>query len=132
MPKYSGLSCPTYHVTKCIMQWRMVPRQEWTQLFVYILDTIPISWYIKLKVHRGKGDWEDMAKNLMVTFNFENNNPLIESTLWVLKNNIFASEDLLGSIPLYSMLRVTTTLEEVMHCYNVAKESQYEEDPRKL
>jgi hypothetical protein len=73
-----------------------------------------------------------LTKNFKVTFSFENNNPLIDSTLQVLKNNIFSSEDLLGSIPLYSAPRVTVTVEEVLHCYNVTEESQDEEDPRNL
>jgi hypothetical protein len=85
MLKYSGLSCPTDHVTKCIVQWRSVPRQEWTHLFVHTLDTIPKNWYIELEVHRGTGDWEELTRNFKVTFSFENNNPLIDSTLQVLK-----------------------------------------------
>jgi hypothetical protein len=115
-----------------LAQWRSVPKQEWTHLFVHTLDTIPKNWYIELEVHKETRDWEELTKNFKVTFSFENNNPLIDSALQVIKNNIFASEDLLGSIPLYSVPRVTATVEEVLHCYNVAEEDQDEEDPRKL
>jgi hypothetical protein len=96
---------------------------------VHTLDTIPKSWYIELEANRGTRDWEDLTRNFKVTFNFESNNPLAESTLKVLRNNIFSSKDMLGSLPLHSVARVTMTIEEVLHYYNVAEESQDEEDP---
>jgi hypothetical protein len=111
MSKYIGLSCPTNHVTKFIMQWRVVPRQEWTHLFLYTLETIPKNQYIELEVHRGTRYWEELTKNFKVTFSFESNNPLIDLQLQVLRNNFFALEDLLGSFPLYSVPRVTAIVE---------------------
>jgi hypothetical protein len=68
-----------------------------------------------------------LTRNFKVTFSFENNNPLIDSALQVIKNNIFAIEG-----PMYSTPRVTVTIEEVLHCYNVVEENQEDEDPRNL
>jgi hypothetical protein len=38
----------------------------------------------------------------------------------------------MGSIPLYSSPRFTSTVEEVFHCYNVVEQYQEEEDPRNV
>jgi hypothetical protein len=81
MPKYSGLSFLADHVMKCIPRWRLIPQQEWTHLFVHTLDTTPKIWYLELEVRRGIGDWEELTKNFKVTFNFENNNLLIDLAL---------------------------------------------------
>ena len=83
-------------------------------------------------MHRGIGDWEELKRNFNITFSFENNNPLIDSALQVIKNNIFSSKDLLGSMPLHSAPRATVTIEEIFHCYNFAEESQDEEYPSNL
>jgi hypothetical protein len=77
--------------------WSSIPKQEWTHLFVHTLDTIPKNWYIELEVCRGTTDWEELTQNFKVTFSFEDDAPLIDSTLQVIKNNIFASEDSMGS-----------------------------------
>jgi hypothetical protein len=91
MPKYSGLRFPADHFTKCTMQWILEPKQEWTHLIVHTLDIIPKNWYIELDVCRRIRDWEESTRNFKVRFSFENNNPLIDSILQVIKNNIFAS-----------------------------------------
>jgi hypothetical protein len=92
MPKYNGLSFLADHIMKCTMTWRSIPQQEWTHLFVHTLDTILKNWYIELEVCRGTRDWEELTRNFKVMFSFENNNPLIDSALQVIKNNIFATE----------------------------------------
>jgi hypothetical protein len=81
------------HVTQCIATWNKVPRKEWTHLFVHTLDTIPKNWYLELEVHRETADWEELTQNFKVTFSFEDDAPLIDSTLQVIKNNIFSAED---------------------------------------
>jgi hypothetical protein len=68
-----------------------------------------------------------LTGNFKVTFCFENNNPLIDSALQVIKNKFFVIK---GSM--YNTPRVIATVEEVLHYYNVAKEDQEEEDPRNL
>jgi hypothetical protein len=80
---------------KCIPHRRSVLDKEWTHLFVHILETIPKNWYIKLLVHTGTRDWEELTRNFMVMFSFEISNHLIDLSLEVLRNNIFTSEDLL-------------------------------------
>jgi hypothetical protein len=78
------------------MTWRSIMKQEWTHLFVHSLDTIMKNWYVELEVHRGTGYWEELTKKLRVTLNFQNNDPLVDSTLYVIKNNIFESKYLLN------------------------------------
>jgi hypothetical protein len=52
---------------------------------------------------------------------------LIHSSFQVIKNNIFAIEG-----PMYSTSRVTSPVEEILHCYNVAEEDREDEHPRNL
>jgi len=68
-----------------------------------------------------------MTKNFKVTFSFENDNHLIDSTFQVIKNKIFSIE---GSM--YSTHIVTATVEEVLHYYNVVEDYQEDEYPRNL
>jgi hypothetical protein len=42
-------------------------------------------------VGKGTTDWEELNQNFKVTFSFEDDAPLIESSLPVIKNNIFTS-----------------------------------------
>jgi hypothetical protein len=93
MQKYTGLSFLMEHVTQCIVTWNKVPKKEWTHLFVHTLDTILKNWYLELEVHRETADWEELTHNFKVTFSFEDDAPLIDSTLQVIKNNIFSAED---------------------------------------
>jgi hypothetical protein len=123
MPKYSGLSFPTDHVMKCIVV------EIGTKTRMDSLICAYSGHNSQELVHRTRSAQRDkrlgrLTRNFKVTFSFESNNPLIDSTLQVLRNNIFASKDLLGSMPLYSAPRVTVTVEEVLHCYNVAEESK--------
>jgi hypothetical protein len=88
------------------------------------------NWYIELEVCRGKTDWEDLTCNFKVTFNFEDDAPLIDTTLQIIKNKIFTSEDSIGLVPLCSLPRYFVTVQEVLECYNVVGEDQEDEDPR--
>jgi hypothetical protein len=120
------------HVTQCIVTWNKVPRKEWTHLFVHTLDTILKNWYLELEVRRETTDWEELTRNFKVTFSFEDDAPLIDSTLQVIKNNIFSAEDSIELVPVCSAHRYSVTVEEVLHCYNVVEEDQEEdEDPKK-
>lgn len=60
-------------------------------MFVHTLDVIPKNWYIELEVHRETTDWEDLTHNFKVTFNFEDDAPLIDTALQIIKNKIFTS-----------------------------------------
>jgi hypothetical protein len=97
-----GLSCPTDHLTQCTVTWSSVPKKEWMHLFVHTLDTIPKNWYIELEVHRGTTDWEYLTHNFKVTFNFEDDAPSVDTTLQIIKNKIFTSEDSMIPVPLCS------------------------------
>jgi hypothetical protein len=63
MRKCCGLSCPSYHVMKCIAQWRSIPQQEWMHFFLDTLDTNLKNWYIELEVRKAMRDWEELTRN---------------------------------------------------------------------
>jgi hypothetical protein len=48
---------------------------------------------------RGTTDWEDLTHNFKVTFNFEDDAPSVDTTLQIIKNNIFTSEDSMDQYP---------------------------------
>jgi hypothetical protein len=97
------------HVTQCIVTWNKVPMQEWTHLFVHALDTIPKNWYLELEVCKETTDWEELMHNFKVTFSFENDAPLVDSALQVIKNNFFLVEDSIELVPVCSAHRYSTT-----------------------
>ena len=120
-------------VTQCITAWNKVPNQEWTHLFVHTLDTISKNQYLELEVCRENVDMKELTHNFKVTFSFKDDAPLIDSSLQAIKNNKFSSEDSIELVPVCSVHRYSMTVEEVFHCYNVAKEDQEEDkDPRNV
>jgi hypothetical protein len=86
------------------------------------MDVISKNWYLEMEVRRVIIDWEYLTHNFKVNFNFEDDSPLEDTSLQIIKNKIFISEDstiptLLCSVPIYS-----TNVQEVLECYNVAGE----------
>jgi hypothetical protein len=75
------LICLTYHLTQCTATCSAVPKQEWMELFLHTMDTILKNWYLEMELHRGKIDYEDLTHNLKVNFKFEDDAPLVETTL---------------------------------------------------
>jgi hypothetical protein len=96
-------------------------------LFAHTLDTISKNWYMELEVRRETTNWEEFTHNFKVTFSFEDDAPLIDSTLQVIKNNIFSEKDLIELVPICSTHIYFATVKEVLHCYNVVEEYQGEE-----
>jgi hypothetical protein len=125
--EFSYRACYTVHCT-----WRSIPKKEWTHLFIHTLDTIPKNWYLELEVHRETTDWEELTHNFKVTFSFEDDAPSVDTTLQVIKDNIFASEDSIELVPICSTHRYSTMVQEVLECYNVIGEDQEDEDPREI
>jgi hypothetical protein len=97
-----------------------------------LLDTIPKNWYLELEVHRETTDWEELTHNFKVTFSFEDEAPSVDTTLQVIKDKIFASEDSIELVPVCSAHRSSVTVREVLECYNVIGEDQEDEDLRNL
>jgi hypothetical protein len=62
MPKYSGLSCPIDHVTKCTCSGDQYLNKNGL-IYLCILWTLLKNWYIELEVHRGTRDWEELTRN---------------------------------------------------------------------
>jgi hypothetical protein len=52
MQKYIEEGNPTYHVSQFEKAWKLIPRKEWTHIFIHTLDTIPKNWYLELEMCR--------------------------------------------------------------------------------
>jgi len=48
---------------------------------MHTLDIILKNQYLELEVHKGKTNWEEMARNFKVTFIFEDDEPLVNKAL---------------------------------------------------
>jgi hypothetical protein len=73
-----------------------------------------------------------LIHNFKVTFSFEDEAPSVDTTLQVIKENIFTSEDSIELVPVCSVHRSSVIVREVLECYNVVGEDQEDEDPRNL
>jgi hypothetical protein len=62
--KYEGFGQPQEHVDKCIVQWRLVPPEEWPHHFIHTLEGIPKNWYTEQEQHRETANWEEIQQNL--------------------------------------------------------------------
>jgi hypothetical protein len=101
-------------------------------LFIHTLDTILKNWYLEMEVHRETTYWEELTHNFKVTFSFEDDAPSVDTALQVIKDNIFASEDLIEIVPVCITHRSSATVQEVLKFFNVAGEDQEDEDLRKF
>jgi hypothetical protein len=45
MEKYDGIRQPREHIDISIIQWRLVPPEEWSHHFIHTLESIPRNWY---------------------------------------------------------------------------------------
>jgi hypothetical protein len=70
--------------------------------------------------------------NFKVTFNFEYDAPLVDTTLQIIKFNIFTSKELIELVPLCSVHRYFETIHEILECYNVVEEDQEDKHSRNL
>jgi hypothetical protein len=41
LEKYDGIGKPKEHIDRCIIQWRLVPLEEWPHHFIHTLECIP-------------------------------------------------------------------------------------------
>jgi len=57
-----------------------------------------------------------------VTLSFEDDAHSVDTTLQIIKNNIFTSEDSTIPIPLCSASRYSLSVQDVLEFYNVARE----------
>jgi hypothetical protein len=89
MEKYDGLGQPREHIDKCIIQWILVPLEEWRHHFIHTLEGILESWYMELVLHKGTTNWEELGQNFVISFLFEHENPMVDTTLKLVKERIF-------------------------------------------
>jgi hypothetical protein len=83
-------------------------------------------------MHRETTNWNDLTQRFKITFNFENESPLVDVALQAIRNNIFLVEGSMDVLPMCSAHRASMIVHEIMECYNVDKEYQDEDDLRNI
>jgi len=46
------------HLAKWTKAWETKPQLEWVHLFFHTLDTIPMNWYLEMKLCHGIVKWD--------------------------------------------------------------------------
>ena len=69
-----------------------------------------------MELRQGTQDWEDIAKKFMHTFEFADEQPIVDVALQMIKENIFVE------IPIEeeNSHQCSTTIQQLMACYNLA------------
>ena len=88
--KCTGLTSPVEHINTCSTMWKDIPKKEWVHMFIHTLDLIPRNWYMSLELWRGTAEWDELARNFKQTFSYEDEIPMMDAALKVIKVNIFA------------------------------------------
>jgi hypothetical protein len=73
-----------------------------------------------------------LTHNFKVTFNFEDDDPLVNLALHIINKKIFTSEYLTGPVPLCSAPRSYEVAQDILECYNIVGEDQEYEDQKNL
>jgi hypothetical protein len=89
LEKYDGIGKPRENIERCMVQWILLPPEEWPHYFIHTLEGIPRNWYTELELRRGIANWEEMQKNFVITFAFEHENPLVDTKLKLVRDRIF-------------------------------------------
>jgi hypothetical protein len=50
---------------------------------------MPRNWHTKLQLRRGTENWKYLQQKFVIAFAFEHENPMIDATLKLIKENIF-------------------------------------------
>jgi hypothetical protein len=77
-----------------MVQWILVPPEEWPHHFIHTLEGIPKNWYTEQEQRRETTNWEEIQQNFVVTFSFEHESPEIDTTLKVVRDRIFEEPNL--------------------------------------
>jgi hypothetical protein len=83
--RYTGRSCPKYHVRSCEETWSNIPQEQWVKKFINTLDTTPINWYLQAELCLIIADWEGMTQNFVTTFLFESQYSTVDQALQVVR-----------------------------------------------
>ena len=102
--KYIGLTNPVKPIEYYCVTWETCPWREWVHHFVHTLYMIPRHRYILVDTQRGTLQWDEMATIFTCTFKFNDDHPLIDAALQVIKMNIF--EDIPMSITIFNQSNV--------------------------
>lgn len=78
---YNGLADPREHILTCGYRWNEVPRDEWTHMFIHIVDVIPRRWYVQLELHREIVSWEEMTSSFVHSFSAYESDLMMDTTL---------------------------------------------------
>jgi hypothetical protein len=110
-----------------VVQWRLVPPEEWPHHFIHTLEGILRNWYTKMELRRGTANWEEIQHNFFITFQFEHENPMVDTTLKVVRDRIFEEPEFEIFIAYQNQNR--HTVRQLLHCYHVTKDDPTKENP---
>jgi hypothetical protein len=129
--KCDGIGQPKEHIDRCMIQWILVPPEEWPHHFIHTLEGIPKNLYIEQEQRRETKNWEEIQQNFVVTFSFEHEIPEINTTLKVVRDRLFEEPEF-EIISTYQKQN-RHTMKLLLHCYHVAEEEELAEDnPRNI
>lgn len=83
-------------------------------------------------MRKGTTNREEFTRNFKVTFNCEVESPLADAALQVIRKFFFMEEGQVEILPTCSAHKESTTIHELLECYNVTEEDQEGEDPRNV
>jgi hypothetical protein len=107
-----------------MVQWQLVPPEEWPHYFIYTLESIPRNWYIELEL-RGGLKIERKCSRIVITFAFEQEKPMVDTTLKVVRDRIF--EELEFEIVTSYQNQNSQTVRQLLHYYHVVEDDLVEE-----
>jgi hypothetical protein len=88
-------------------------------MFTHTLDTIPKNWYLELDMCRETIDYDYITQIFQVKFTFQNESPLISTTLQEIKHKIFTKEEIMEVIYVCNTHNASMTVHKLLECYNV-------------
>jgi hypothetical protein len=96
--------------------------------FINNIDTTPINWYLEAELQLTTADWQGMTQNFVATFLFENQHPLVDQALQVVRQKVFEEAP---SLPVEQEEdEWTTPLQKLQGCYNINVDE--DDDPRNV
>jgi hypothetical protein len=60
LEKYYRMGQPREHIDKSMVQWILVPPEEWPHHLIHTLEGNPRNWYKELELCRETTNWEEM------------------------------------------------------------------------
>jgi len=76
-------------LTKWAKAYGEKPQLKWVYLLCYILDVVPMNWYVETKLHHSTSEWDILREGFVMTLNSEDGFDYIDEALQEVKSTIF-------------------------------------------